>query len=85
MATGSQERFAYSDDDLVTFEKYVSSERLAAYVIYARGDKWTAVRLYEAQHRDFRSTLWRRSMPGGDPAERDPLTHDEGNEYREVV
>jgi hypothetical protein len=42
-----QEPFAYSDEDLVTFEKYVSSERLAAYVIYARGDKWTAVRLYE--------------------------------------
>jgi hypothetical protein len=47
MATGSQEQFTYSDADLITFEKYVSSERLAAYVIYARGDRWTAVRLYE--------------------------------------
>ncbi len=47
MVSDSQDAFAYSDAELITFEKYVSSERLAAFVIYARGDKWAAIRLYE--------------------------------------
>ncbi len=47
MTTEGQDSFDYLDTDLVTFEKYVSSERLAAYILYARGDKWTAIRLYE--------------------------------------
>lgn len=47
MTTEGQDSFDYTDTDLVTFEKYISSERLAAYIAYARGDKWTAVRLYE--------------------------------------
>jgi hypothetical protein len=42
-----QTNFRYTDEDLAAFEKYVSSERLAAYITYARGDKWVAVRLYE--------------------------------------
>jgi hypothetical protein len=47
MTSEDQDAFAYTDADLATFEKYTSSERLAAYVAYARGDKWTAMRLYE--------------------------------------
>ncbi len=47
MTMEGQESFDYTDADLVTFEKYISSERLAAYISYARGDKWTATRLYE--------------------------------------
>lgn len=42
-----QAEFAYSDDNLVTCEKYLSSERLAAYRDIARGDLWIAIRLYE--------------------------------------
>jgi hypothetical protein len=47
MASEGQDSFESTDAELVTFEKYISSERLAAYVSYARGDKWTAMRLYE--------------------------------------
>ena len=47
MTMEGQESFDYTDADLVTFEKYISSERLAAYISYARGDKWIAARLYE--------------------------------------
>lgn len=42
-----QAEFPYDDKALVTLEKYISSERLAAYVNYARGDRWVAIRLYE--------------------------------------
>jgi len=34
--------FPYDDHALVTIEKYISPERLAAYVQHARGDKWVA-------------------------------------------
>ena len=47
MNTEGQDSFDYLAGDLVTFEKYISSDRLAAYILYARGDKWTAIRLYE--------------------------------------
>ncbi len=47
MQINSQGPFSYDDRNLATIEKYVSSERLAAYMSYARGDKWVAVRLYE--------------------------------------
>jgi len=47
MAIEGQESLAYTDANLATFERYLSSERLAAYVLYARGDKNTAMRLYE--------------------------------------
>jgi phosphoglycolate phosphatase len=47
MALEGQPEFQYDDKALVTLEKYISSERLAAYVAYARGDKWVAIRLYE--------------------------------------
>jgi hypothetical protein len=43
----SQPSFEYDDATLAICEKFVSSERLAAYVQYARGDKWVAIRLYE--------------------------------------
>lgn len=42
-----QPEFQYDDATLVTFDKYLSIERLAAYVDYARGNKWVAIRLYE--------------------------------------
>jgi hypothetical protein len=42
-----QAEFQYDEETLVTLEKYLSSERLAAYVNFARGDKWVAIRLYE--------------------------------------
>src|ERR1035438_4045531 len=47
MTLEGQSEFEYDDKILVTLEKYISSERLAAYVNYARGDKWVAIRLYE--------------------------------------
>lgn len=47
MAREDQSEFQYDDRNLVTLEKYISPERLAAYVDYARGDKWVAIRLYE--------------------------------------
>jgi len=47
MTIEGQEQFDYTDADLVSFERYISSERLAAYISYARGDKWAAIRLYE--------------------------------------
>jgi hypothetical protein len=47
MAPAGQQKFQYDDRTLVTLEKYLSPERLAAYVNYARGDKWVAIRLYE--------------------------------------
>lgn len=42
-----QEEFQYDEKALSLCETYISSERLAAYVQYARGDKWVAIRLYE--------------------------------------
>ncbi|MGA9671843.1 MAG: HAD hydrolase-like protein, partial [Terracidiphilus sp.] len=42
---------------LALLEKYISSERLAAYVAYARGDKWVAVRLYE-RNTEFSEALY---------------------------
>ena len=47
MTLEGQSEFEYDDKILVTLEKYISSERLAAYVNYARGDKWVAIRLCE--------------------------------------
>jgi hypothetical protein len=47
MSTLCQDGFSYDDRSLATIEKYLSSERLAAYSNYARGDKWVAIRLYE--------------------------------------
>ncbi len=47
MALTCQPEFQYDDAALVTLEKYISPERLAAYIAYARGDKWVAIRLYE--------------------------------------
>lgn len=47
MAQEGQSEFQYEEKTLATLEKYISSERLAAYVDYVRGDKWVAVRLYE--------------------------------------
>lgn len=46
MAEG-QPAFPYDDATFDIFDKYLSVERLAAYVNYARGDKWVAIRLYE--------------------------------------
>jgi hypothetical protein len=42
-----QEEFQYDEKVLSTCETYISSERLAAYLNHARGDKWVAIRLYE--------------------------------------
>src|SRR5271166_4021124 len=42
----SQEGFAYSDDNLSHIEKYLSSERLAAYFALAKGDRKFAIQLY---------------------------------------
>jgi hypothetical protein len=42
-----QPEFNYDAKVLATLERYISAERLAAYVSYARGDKWVAIRLYE--------------------------------------
>lgn len=47
MPSESQELFSYDGKALATIEKYISPERFAAYVNYARGDKWVAIRLYE--------------------------------------
>lgn len=47
MASACQPEFQYDDATLATLEKYISPERLAAYIAYARGDKWVAIRLYE--------------------------------------
>jgi hypothetical protein len=47
MMPEDQQEFQYDDKTLATLEKYLSPERLAAYVNYARGDKWVAIRLYE--------------------------------------
>jgi len=47
MMPEGQPEFQYDDKALATIEKYVSPERLAAYINYARGDKWVAIRLYE--------------------------------------
>jgi hypothetical protein len=47
MAPAGQPEFQYDDKTLVTLEKYLSPERLAAYIAYARGDRWVAIRLYE--------------------------------------
>lgn len=47
MALEGQLEFQYDPKALETLEKYISAERLAAYVAYARGDKWVAIRLYE--------------------------------------
>jgi len=43
--------FDYTDTDLQAIEKYMSSDRMAGYYNYARGDKWIAVRLYERNTR----------------------------------
>jgi hypothetical protein len=43
----AQPEFRYDETNLATIERYVSSERLAANVHYARGDPWVAIRLYE--------------------------------------
>jgi len=47
MSLESQVEFQYDDKTLVTIEKFVSTERLAPYIDYARGDRWVAIRLYE--------------------------------------
>ena len=47
MSLESQAEFQYDDKALVTIEKYIAPEWLAAYVNHARGDKWVAIRLYE--------------------------------------
>ena len=47
MEPQGQPEFQYDAESLVVIEKYLSPERLAAYVNYARGDTWVAVRLYE--------------------------------------
>lgn len=47
MVRDGQLGFQYDNKNLLTIEKYISPERLAAYVAYARGDKWVAIRLYE--------------------------------------
>jgi hypothetical protein len=47
MTIEGQDNFEYTCAALDTFDKYVSSERLAAYIAYARGDRQTAIRLYE--------------------------------------
>jgi phosphoglycolate phosphatase len=47
MEPEGQTEFQYDNKTLVTLEKYLSPERLAAYVNYARGNKWVAIRLYE--------------------------------------
>jgi hypothetical protein len=44
---GGQAEFVYSETVLNRFDKYLSNERLAAYLTQARGDKWVAIRLYE--------------------------------------
>ena len=43
----SQEGFAYSEENLAHIEKYLSSERLAAYLGLAKGNRRFAVQLYE--------------------------------------
>ena len=45
--TEGQPEFRYDDKTLGTLEKYLSPERLAAYINFARGDRWVAIRLYE--------------------------------------
>jgi hypothetical protein len=47
MPAESQDTFDYNESNLNTFVKYLSAERLAAYISHARGDKWIAIRLYE--------------------------------------
>ena len=47
MTSGGQAVFAYSAAELATLKRYISSGRLAAYIAYARGDQWIAIRLYE--------------------------------------
>ncbi len=42
-----QVEFLYTDHVMDRFDKYLSIERLAAYLTQARGDKWVAIRLYE--------------------------------------
>jgi hypothetical protein len=39
--------FQYTDEALVTFEKYLSPERLAPYYALARSNKWIGIQLYE--------------------------------------
>lgn len=39
--------FGYADEDLIILDKYISTERLAAYYRLARGDQWVALKLYE--------------------------------------
>jgi hypothetical protein len=39
--------FQYNDPGLSSLDKYLSAERLAAYMVQARNDKWVAIRLYE--------------------------------------
>ncbi len=43
----SQEGFAYSEENLANIEKYLSSERLAAYFALAQGNRLFAIQLYE--------------------------------------
>ena len=64
MQTNSQEPFPYDERTLATIEKYVSSERLAAYMSYARGDKWVAVRLYE-RNTEISEALYGVDLPPG--------------------
>jgi len=39
--------FQYTDEDLTTFEKFLSPERLAPYYALARSNKWIGIQLYE--------------------------------------
>jgi hypothetical protein len=42
-----QPGFEYTEDLLKKFEKYISPERLAKYIVTAKGNKWLAIKLYE--------------------------------------
>lgn len=45
--SGSQEGFAYSEENLAHIEKYLSPDRLAAYFVLAKGNRKFAIQLYE--------------------------------------